>query len=194
MRSSRRAGSRCVENHRNWWQADFALWEMRYRFLPFARQKARPGTQQLYPAARSVRAAGQRRPHSQGNDGVQAVEALDGPRHATLPLNKHCQRQGGRGFGSMARPARRGHRRHVYEGAERGPSTLRGRTLTGGPLNPGRPGPGFRRTAMPESQTPAHPGARDVPTRKRQARSAWQTAPQAPAQPLSPAAAKRENT
>ena len=90
-----------------------------------------------------------------------------------LPLNIHCQRQGGQMLGSMARPARRGHRRHVYEGAGRGPLALRGRTFTGSPRNPGRPGPGFRRTAMPESQASAHPGARDVPTRKRQARSAW---------------------
>jgi hypothetical protein len=90
-----------------------------------------------------------------------------------LPSNKHCQRQGGQMLGSMARPARRGHRWHVCESAERGPPELRGRTLTGSPLNPGRPGPGFRRSAMPESQASAHPGASAMYPRERQARSAW---------------------
>ena len=97
----------------------------------------------------------------------------------TLPLNKHCQRQGGQMLGSMARPARRGHRRHVYEGAGRGPPALRGRTLTGSPLNSGRPGPGFRRSAMPESQASAHPGASAMYPRGTPGAQCLATAPQA---------------
>ena len=134
------------------------------------------GPQQCWQARSGPVCAPSRSP--QREDGAVAVEALDVPRHAMYPINKCRQRQDGQGLGSMAvAPRRWASSARIRRFRARSVSVARTsfieRPRKSRPFRPdfrwphaGEPSPcpACRKRSRP-------PG--------RQARSAWQSAPQA---------------
>ena len=97
--------------------------------------------------------------HSQRNDGAQAAEALDGPRHATSSKSTCVDRQGGSGLGSQARPARRGRTlQTVRKPPDAAHEQARSKLTLRSPRNPAVQA-GFSPLGKPESQAPTHPAA-----------------------------------